>query len=74
MALISTAAVKKCVTCEFWNGARVASPTGREVKYKLRPTDGDTGICSNGSSIKKGKPVRGGDSGCTKWTKWSSLK
>lgn len=74
MSIIINAVVKKCVTCEFWNGARDASPTGREVKYKLSPTDGDTGICGNGSSIKKGKPVRGGDSGCTKWTKWSSLK
>jgi hypothetical protein len=74
MSIITNAVVKKCVTCEFWNGARVASPTGREVKYKLRPTDGDTGICGNNGSIKKGKPVRGGDSGCTKWTKWSTLK
>lgn len=74
MAIISTTAVKKCVTCEFWSGARAASTTGREVKYKLRPSDGDTGICGNKTSVKKGKPVRGGDSGCTKWVKWSILK
>ncbi len=34
MTIISTAAVKKCLTCEYW----------------------------------------GGDSGCTRWIKWSILK
>jgi hypothetical protein len=70
MAIISPAAVKKCVTCEYWGGARAASPTGREVKM----AGGDTGICGNRSSTKKGRPVRGGDTGCTGWAKWSRLK
>ena len=74
MAIIATSAVKKCVTCEFWSGTRAASPTGREVKYKIRAADGDVGICDNKSSIKKGRPVRGGDTGCTKWVKWNRLK
>lgn len=74
MAIIATAAAKKCVTCEYWGGARAASPTGKEVKYKLRMTDGDIGICGNKNSVKKSKPVRGGDTGCSKWVKWRSLK
>ena len=73
MAIIAASAVKKCVTCEFWGGTRAASPTGREVKYKIKAADGDVGICDN-SSIKKGRPVRGGDTGCTKWVKWNRLK
>jgi hypothetical protein len=74
MAIITNSTVKKCVSCESWGGARAASPSGREVKYKLKMTDGDTGVCMNKSSIQKGKPVRGGDAGCSRWTKWSSLK
>ncbi|NLD87535.1 MAG: hypothetical protein GX633_04680 [Clostridiales bacterium] len=74
MAIISTSTVKKCVTCEFWGGARAASPTGREVKYKLGPADSDVGICGCPSSIKKGRPVRGGDTGCNKWARWSRLR
>jgi hypothetical protein len=74
MAIITNATVKKCVTCEHWNGARAASPTGREVKYKIKITDGDTGICTDKNSVKRSKPVRGGDSGCTKWIKWTRLK
>lgn len=74
MAIITTSAVKKCVSCEYWGGVKAASPSGREIKYKLRMTDGDTGVCTNKSSIKKDKPVRGGDAGCSRWTKWSSLK
>lgn len=74
MAIIAPAAVKKCVTCEYWSGTRAVGPTGREVKYKLRIADGDTGICGNKISAKKGRPVRGGDTGCSKWVKWSSLK
>lgn len=74
MAIISPSAVKKCVTCEYWGGARAASPTGREVKYKLNMTGDDTGICGNRSSAKKGRPVRGGDTGCTGWAKWNRLK
>jgi len=31
-------------------------------------------ICRNSGSIKKGKPMRGWDWGCTKWTKWRNLK
>lgn len=45
MAIISTSAVKKCVTCEFWGGARAASPTWREVKYKPGSADSDVEIC-----------------------------
>ena len=74
MAIIATSTVKKCVTCEYWGGTRAASPTGREVKYKIRITDGDAGVCGNRSSVKRGKPVRGGDTGCTRWGKWNPLK
>lgn len=44
MTIISTAAVKKFVTCEYWGGARATSTTGREVKFKLRMTDVRKGI------------------------------
>ena len=74
MASISLAAVKQCVTCEYWGGVRAASPTWREVRYRIRMSDGDTGLCGNKSSIKKGRSVRGGDSGCIRWVKWSRLK
>lgn len=74
MAISANSVVKKCVTCEYWGGVRAVSPTGREVKYKLRATDGDAGICGNKSSMKKGRPVRGGDSACSRWVKWNRLK
>lgn len=74
MAIITNALMKTCVTCEYWNGARASSPTGREVRYKIKITDDGKGICANKNSIKKGKPVRGGDIGCSRWAKWSSLK
>lgn len=74
MALITQSSVKKCVTCEFWGGPRAASPSGREVRYKIKVTDGDMGVCAHKLSMKKGKPVRGGDMGCSRWTKWSVSK
>jgi hypothetical protein len=74
MARFAPSTFKKCVTCEFWSGARVTSTAGREVKYNISPSDGDTGICGNKTSTKKGRPMRGGDPGCIQWIKWSILK
>ena len=74
MAVIASAAVKRCATCEYWGGARAAGFSGREVQYKIKSTDSDSGMCTNKNAMKKGRPVRGDDPGCHNWVKWSNLK
>lgn len=74
MAITAPAAVKKCVTCGYWGGARAASPTGRKVLYKLSASGGDAGICGNRSSTKNGRSFKGVDTGCPRWVKLSRLK
>lgn len=74
MAMVTSGQLKRCVTCEYWNGTRETGPSGRDLRYRLKITDSDTGVCTNKVSTRKGRPVRGSEAGCYKWMKWGSLK
>lgn len=63
MAMVTSGQLKRCVTCEYWNGTRETGPSGRDVRYRLKITDSDTGVCTNKVSTRKGRPVRGSEAG-----------
>ena len=62
---------KCCLTCTYWNGSRKTVFQGKEAACNISR---DTGNCSNKSSIKQGKAMSAGDSGCIKYEKWNQLK
>jgi len=62
---------KCCLTCTYWNGSRKTLFQGKEAACNISR---DTGNCSNKSSIKQGKAMSAGDSGCIKYEKWNQLK